>query len=231
LLCWISRFALQLQQRLHECGIVCNLHASLALWASGKKISSWDLIPFSVILLFSHVKLTKLPCHAPNGLSLHDELQIVMYPHTIEIPKTGPLTITPGSPGLAEMNPMNPPTLKIQTKHTLAETCANKNVVPKSLNCNVPRFICTSAPLVNTVQGGKKVAMMTSSTMLTCSALVLACFTHDNALCNKEDGALAFEKAVRPFLPWMLLLAHACSSQKIYERPVRAYPWILTKYV
>jgi hypothetical protein len=137
----------------------------------------------------------------------------------------------PGCPGLAEMNLMNPPTLKIQTKHTLAETCANKNVVPKSLNCDVPRFICTSAPLVNTVQGGKKVAMMTSSTMLTCSALVLACFTHDNALCNKEDGALAFEKAVRPFLPWMLLLAHACSSQKIYERPVRAYPWILTKYV
>ena len=162
--------------------------------------------------MFSHIKLTKLPCHAQNRLSLHDELQIdyglggadanLMYPHTIDIPKTGPLTITPGSPGLAEMNLMNPPTLKIQTKHPLAETCcANKNVVPKSLNCVVPRFTCTSAPLVHTVQGGKKVGMMTSSTMLTCSALVLACFTHDNALCNKEDGALAFEKAVRPFLP------------------------------
>jgi hypothetical protein len=96
---------------------------------------------------------------------------------------------------------MNPPTLKIQTKHTLAETCAKMNVVTKFLNCVVPRFTCTSAPLVHTVQGGKKVGMMTSSTMLTCSALVLACFTHDNALCNKEDGALAFEKVVRPFLP------------------------------
>jgi len=164
--------------------------------------------PFFVVLC-SHVKLTKLPCHAQNRLSLHDELQIdyglrgadAKNPQTIEIPKTGPLTIAPGSPGRAETNLMNPPTLKIQTKHTLAETCANKNVDPKSPSCVVPRFTCTSAPLVHTVQGGKKVAMMTSPTMLTGSALVLACFTHGNALCNKGEGALAFEKVVRPFLP------------------------------
>jgi len=172
---------------------------------------SKDLISFSVILLLSHVKPTNLPCHAQNRLSLHDELQIdyglsgadanLMNPQTFETPKTGPLTIAPGTPGRAETNLMNPPTLKIQTKDTLAETCANKNVVHKSLNCVVPLFTCTSAPLVRTVQGGKKVARMTSPTMLTCSALVLACFTHDNALCNEEEGALAFEKVVRPFLP------------------------------
>ena len=160
--------------------------------------------------MLSHVKLTNLPCHDQNRLSLHDELQIdyglggadanLMNPQTFETPKTGPLTIAPGNPGRAETNLMNPLTLKIQTKDTLAETCANKNVVHKSLNCVVP-LTCTSAPLVHTVQGGKKVAMMTSPTMLTGSALVLACFTHGNALCNKGEGALAFEKVVRPFLP------------------------------
>ena len=153
--------------------------------------------PFFVVLC-SHVKLTKLPCHAQNRLSLHDELQIDYGLRGADA--TGPLTIAPGSPGRAETNLMNPLTLKIQTKDTLAETCANKNVVHKSLNCVVP-LTCASAPLVRTVQGGKKVARMTSPTMLTCSALVLACFTHDNALCNEEEGALAFEKVVRPFLP------------------------------
>jgi len=136
-----------------------------------------------------------------------------MNPQTIEIPKTGPLTIAPGSPGRAETNLINPPTLKIQTKHTLAETCANKNVVPKSLSCVV--LTCTSAPLVHTVQGGKKEAMMASPTMLSCPALVLACFTLANALCNKEEGALVFEKVVRSFLSGMLLLTLACSSQKL----------------
>ena len=167
--------------------------------------------PFFVVLC-SHVKLTKLLCHAQNRLSLHDELQIdyglggadAKNPQTIEIPKTGPLTIAPGSPGRAETNLMNPPTLKIQTKHTLADTCANKNVDPKSPSCVV---------LVHTVQGGKKVAMMTSPIMLTGSALVLACFTHGNALCNKEEGALAFEKVVRSFqsIHHCLLMAAQCT--------------------
>ena len=61
------------------------------------------------------------------------------------------------------------------------------------------------------VQGQKKVGMMTSPTMLSCPALVLACITHANSLCNKEEGALAFEKVVRHFLSCMLLLALACS--------------------
>ena len=138
-----------------------------------------------------------------------------MNPQTIEIPKTGPLTIAPGSPGRAETILINPPILKIQTTHSLAETCANKNVVPKSLSCVVPRFTCTSAPLVHAVQGGKKEAMMASPTMLSCPALVLACFTLANALCNKEEGALVFEKVVRSFLSGMLLLTLACSSQKL----------------
>ena len=65
------------------------------------------------------------------------------------------------------------------------------------------------------VQGWKKVGMMTSPTRLSCPALVLACFTHANTLCNKEEGALAFEKVVRSFLLCMLLLTLACSSQKL----------------
>ena len=64
-------------------------------------------------------------------------------------------------------------------------------------------------------QGRKKVGMMTSPTMLSCPALVLACFTHANVLCNKEEGALAFEKVVRSFLSCMLLLTLVCSSQKL----------------
>ena len=65
------------------------------------------------------------------------------------------------------------------------------------------------------VQRWKKVGMMTSQTMLSCPALVLACFSHANTLCNKEEGALAFEKVVRSFLSCMLLLTLACSSQKL----------------
>ena len=50
------------------------------------------------------------------------------------------------------------------------------------------------------IQGGKKVVMMTSPTIMSCFALVLACFTHANALCNEEERALAFEKEVQSFL-------------------------------
>jgi hypothetical protein len=120
-----------------------------------------------------------------------------------------------------EASRMKPQTLKIPTTLTLQETCAGSmNDICKTTNCVAPPVIdgnvsqnanqfdllpthtsFTAAPLVHTVQGGKKVAMMTSPTMLTGSALVLACFTHGNALCNKGEGALAFEKVVRPFLP------------------------------
>ena len=65
------------------------------------------------------------------------------------------------------------------------------------------------------IQGGKKVVMMPSPTMLSCFALVLACFTHANSLCNEEERALAFENEVQSFLSCMLLLTNACSSQKI----------------
>ena len=65
------------------------------------------------------------------------------------------------------------------------------------------------------IQGGKKVVMMPSPTMLSCFALVMACFTHANSLCNEEERALAFENEVQSFLSCMLLLTNACSSQKI----------------
>ena len=75
----------------------------------------------------------------------------------------------------------------------------------------------TAAPLVNIygmisviigaprqlaaiIQGGKNAVMMTSSTMLSCFALVLASFTHVDSLSNEEERALAFEKVVRSFI-------------------------------
>jgi hypothetical protein len=61
------------------------------------------------------------------------------------------------------------------------------------------------------VQGGKKVVMMPSPNMLTCFALVLACFTHANPFCSKEKGALTFEKVVRSFPSCMLLVTLAVS--------------------
>jgi hypothetical protein len=53
--------------------------------------------------------------------------------------------------------------------------------------------------------------MMPCPNMLTCFALVLACFTHANPLCNKEKGALTFEKVVRSFPSCMLLVTLAVS--------------------
>jgi hypothetical protein len=139
-----------------------------------------------------------------------------MNSQTLKIPKTGTVTIAPSSPGRAETNLMNPPTLEIQTTRVLAATCASKNVIPKSINCVVPRFTCASAPLVHMVvieltiiiHGGKKVAMMPSPTMLSFFALVLACFTHANALCNEEEGVWAFEKVVRSFLSLECFFSH-----------------------
>jgi len=113
---------------------------------------------------------------------------------------------------------MNPPALKIQTTHTLAETCANKNVVTKSLNCVVPRFTNTASPLVDMViieltiimvMSGKNVLMMPSPAMLMCSDLVLAYFAHVNSLCNDEEDALAFEKMVSH-------LSHVCFFSRLH---------------
>jgi hypothetical protein len=146
---------------------------------------------------------------------------------TSKIQKIGTLIIAPNSLGRADTN-LNPLTLEIQTTHSLAETCASQNVIPTSLNCIVLRVTCAAAPIVNIsgmisviigapqqstiiVQGGKKVVMMPSPNMLTCFALVLACFTHANPLCNEEEGALTFEKVVRSFPSCMLLVTLAVS--------------------
>ena len=72
LLCRFLYFALQLHQRLHECGIVCIPHGSMALWTSGRSISPCDLIPFSVmfdVLLLSLANSQNLTCHGQNLLS------------------------------------------------------------------------------------------------------------------------------------------------------------------
>ena len=92
----------------------------------------------------------------------------------------------------------------------------------KSQNANLFDLLLThtsftAAPLVNIygmisviigaprqlaaiIQGGKNAVMMTSSTMLSCFALVLASFTHVDSLSNEEERALAFEKVVRSFI-------------------------------
>ncbi len=147
----------------------------------------------------------------------------LMNPQTLKSPKTGTLTNAPSTrPGQAETNLINPMTLKIQTTHTLPKTFPSMNIIPTTLNCVVPRFICTSAPLVHMVieftiiiQGGKKVVMMTSPTMLSCFVLVLASFTHVDSLSNEEERALAFGKVVRSFLSCMHFLTFAYSSLKM----------------
>lgn len=178
---------------------------------------------------------------SPGELQIDDGLggadANLTNPQTLRIPKTGALAIVPSSPGRAATILMNPPTLKIQTKHTLAETCAKMNVVTKFLNCVVPRFTCTSAPLVdmviielaiiiqggkNVVMSGKNVLMMPSPAMLMCSDLVLACFTHVNSLCNEEEDALAFEKMVRH-------LSHVCFFSRLHtSHEKKSCPKLLT---
>jgi hypothetical protein len=65
------------------------------------------------------------------------------------------------------------------------------------------------------IHGGKKVVMIPSPTVTSFFALVLACFTHANDLCNEEECSLAFEKVVRSFLSCMLLLTRENPSRKM----------------
>ena len=73
LVCRFLCYSLQLHQRLHECGIICIQHYSMALWANGMTISPCDLIPFSVmldILLLSLANSPNLICR-PKICSCH----------------------------------------------------------------------------------------------------------------------------------------------------------------
>jgi hypothetical protein len=128
--------------------------------------------------------MTAWPCERAIDDGLGGAAGNLTNPQTLRIPKTGALAIVPSSPGRAATILMNPPTLKIHTKHTLAETCSKMNVITKFLNCVVPRFTCTPAPLVdmviielaiiiqsgkNVVMSGKNLLMMPSPAMLMCS--------------------------------------------------------------
>ena len=73
LLCQFLRSPLRLHQRLHECGIICIQHYSMALWTNGMTILPCDLIPFSGmldILLLSLANSPNLICR-PKICSCH----------------------------------------------------------------------------------------------------------------------------------------------------------------
>ncbi len=127
---------------------------------------------------------------------------------TNAIPKTANCIAPPVIDGNIDHNTKQFDLLATHTSFTAAPLVAISGMI--SVIISAPR----QSKII--VQGRKKVGMMTSPTMLSCPALVLACFTHANTLCNKEEGAaLAFEKVVRSFLSCMLLLTLACSSQKL----------------
>ena len=123
------------------------------------------------------------------------------------IPKTANCVAPPVIDGNIDHNTKQFDLLATHTSFTAAPLVTISGMI--SVIIGAPR----QAKII--AQGRKKVGMMTSPTMLSCPALVLACITHANALCNKEEGALAFEKVVRSFLSCMLLLTLACSSQKL----------------
>ena len=146
-------------------------------------------------------------------------------------------------------NQMNPQTAKItKTLLPLASTThAGRNVIPKTTSSVAPPLIdwdllatthasYAAAPFVaisrmisviiadspsKIVIQGEEVATTPSPTLLLTRSAQDACSaSHVDALCEEEEGALAFKEAVRSFLSFMLwLMSHSYLLTEIFVVP------------
>jgi len=137
-----------------------------------------------------------------------------MNPQTVKIPKTLPLATTDAGGNVIPptTNSVAPPLIDW---NLLAATHASYATAPFVAIARMISVIIGASPSKIVVQG-EEVATMPSPTILMRSALD-ACFaSHVDALGEEEEGASAFEEAVRSFLSFMPLLVFIPPHRKCH---------------